>query len=75
MVKVKDKLVRRHIHWRDVLFNVGIPELEGRYWLKFQECKVKRKSIISEDRIAYNVLKSWFGVERLRFYRICGSFY
>lgn len=75
MTKVKDKIVRKHIHWRDVLIEIGEPELTARFWMKYQECKIGKKSIRSEDRIAYNVLKSWFGPRRMKYYRLVGSFY
>lgn len=61
---------RKLVNWKEALFNFEDVELE----LKYRLLQTKHPRM-SENRIAYNVLKSHFSATAMLRYRYTGSFF
>lgn len=68
MGKVRKKVKRPHVNWYDVLLDIGDLRLSEQFWV----FKFKHLSW-SNNRCAWNVLKSNYSTTALRRYRFLGG--
>lgn len=66
--KMKDKVKRKHFNWYEFLLNTGDLEWSASFW-KFKQLH----KTMSNNRCAYNILKTYYSTTSMRYIREFGE--